>query len=175
MIYFKLLIFILFTSLSSNATNISVVNIDELISTNKNYIKIIKEIEDSQKKYHKNFKIKEEFIDNIYKDIENSKLLLNDNERNKLINEYNTELDKLNNLVNNFNIHYQNEIINIRNIILKEIIELLEIYATVNEVDLIMDSTNYLIASNDINITSYIKKQLDLIELDLGYKNFDKN
>ena len=77
--------------------------------------------------------------------------------------------------VDEFNIHYQNQIIQIREIVLKEIIILLEKYAIENSIDLILDSTSYLIASNSIDITDIINKQLENINIKLEFKDFENN
>ena len=63
----------------------------------------------------------------------------------------------------------------IRENVLKEIIILLENYAIDNNVNLVLDSTSYLIASNSLDITNTINEQLSQIELKLEYKNFEKN
>ena len=55
-------------------------------------------------------------------------------------------------MVDEFNFHYQNEIIKIRENILKEIIILLR-NMLLKKNDLILDSTSYLIASNSLDIT----------------------
>ena len=60
-------------------------------------------------------------------------------------------------------------------IILKEIFILLEKYAIENQIDLILDSASYLIASNSIDITDIINKKLQNINLKLEYTNFEKN
>ena len=78
-------------------------------------------------------------------------------------------------LIEEFNFHYQNQIINIREIILKEIIKLLEKYAIENNIDLILDSTSYLIASNSLDITIDINSELEKLNLKLEYKDFEKN
>ena len=49
------------------------------------------------------------------------------------------------------------KLLNIRETILKEIIKLLEKYAIENNIDLILDSTSYLIASNSLDITDIYK------------------
>jgi len=77
--------------------------------------------------------------------------------------------------VEEFNLHYQNQITNIREIILKEIFILLEKYAIENQVDLILDTANYLIASNSIDVTDSINEKLKNINLKLEYTNFEKN
>ena len=66
------------------------------------------------------------------------------------IDNYNNQLSDFTILIEEFNFHYQNQIINIREIILKKIFILLEKYAIENNIDLILDSTSYLIASNSI-------------------------
>ena len=100
---------------------------------------------------------------------------MNETEINELINSYNEELNNFTNLVDNFNQHYQNEIIRIRKIIFEEIIVLLEKYAKNNNVDLVLDSTSYIIASNSINITNILEEELKNINLNLELKNFEKN
>ena len=44
-----------------------------------------------------------------------------------------------------------------------------------NDIDIILDSTSYLIASNSIDITDYISNELKKINLQLEYKDFEKN
>ena len=44
-----------------------------------------------------------------------------------------------------------------------------------NNVDLVLDSTSYLIASNSLDITTSINEQLSQIDMKLEYKNFEKN
>ena len=108
-------------------------------------------------------------------DIENAKLILSENEINLQIDKYNKELNAFTLLVDNFNIHYQDQIFSIRETILKEIILILEKYATDNKIDLILDSTSYLIASNSLDITIIIKEKLEKINLQLDFKDFETN
>ena len=177
MIKFKLFLILIIISISkySFSNNILVMNIDELINTNNIYINIINKIELSQEKISKKFIDKEIEIENNFKEIEESKMLLEQNELNILINNYNLKLEEFKKLVDEFNLHYQDQIINIRKIMLKEIIVLAEKYAKNNDVDLILDSTSYLIASNSINITNIIKERLDNIDLKLEFEPFEYN
>ena len=71
--------------------------------------------------------------------------------------------------------HYQNQIINIKEVILKEILKLLEKYAIENRIDIILDSTTYLIASNSLDITNNINNELEKLNLNLEYKDFEKD
>ena len=92
-----------------------------------------------------------------------------------MIENYNNKLSKLSARIERFNLHYQNEIINIRNQIFNEIITLLEKYVNDNNIKLVFDSNNYLIASNTIDITTIIHEKMNEINLKLGFENFEKN
>ena len=160
---------------SAIAQKIVVINIQFLIDNNILYQDTIKEIEKSQQEYLQKFKNIENDLQSILNEIEESKLLLNDNEINKKIDKYNVDLSDFKKLVENFNFHYQNQIISIRDSILEEILFILENYAIENNIDLILDSTSYLIASNNIDITNDINLELEKIDLKLEYKDFEKN
>ena len=157
------------------AQNIVVIDIQSLIDKNSVYTKTIKEIEKNQDKYLKNFENKENELKQILKNIENSRLILSEKEINTQIDDYNKELNNFSNIIEEFNIHYQNQIITMRETIFKEIIVLLEKYAIENNIDLILDSTSYLIASNSIDITNIIYNELKKINIKLEYKNFEYN
>ena len=169
------LIFFIFFSNVSLSKNICVINLDEIINKNKYYIEIVNKLEINQKKYFEDFNVQEKEIEKLLSEIEEAKLILNENEINSLINNYNDKLENFAKNVDNFNSHYQNEIIKIRNSILKEIINLVEKYAKQNKIDLVMDSESYLMASNNINITQQIQEELNKIELELDFKDFEEN
>ena len=174
-IYQIILIFLVFFSNFVFAQTIAVVNIQSLIDNNNYYKEIIKDIELSQEKYLEKFELKEKELNDKLKDLEQSKLILNEIEINAQIDNYNEELTAFTLTVEQFNLHYQNQVINIKEIILKEIFIILEKYAIENQVDLILDSASYLIASNSIDITDSINEKLQNINLKLEYINFEKN
>ncbi len=165
---------IIFSKLSF-AQSIVVVNIQFLIDNNKDYLNILEEMELSQKDHLDKFQKKESELKKIFNDIEESKLILSENEINLQIENYNNQLTNFTILVDDFNLHYQNQIAEIREKILKEIFQLLEKYAIKNKIDLILDSNNYLIASNSIDITENINNDLKKINLTLEYNDFKKN
>ena len=176
----KLIYIIIFFFISTYSTNIfsqtiAIVNLQSLIDNNQSYKKIIKKIELDQQKYLQDFDVKENELVVILNEIEESKLILSEDEINIQIEEYNNQLSDFTILIEEFNSHYQNQIIDIRETILKEIITLLEEYAFENRVDLILDSTSYLIASNSLDITNDINSELDKLKLNLEYKSFEKN
>ena len=175
LIYFIIFFILNFISSIIVAQTIVVVNIQSLIDSNTMYQSTINEMNKSQKIYLDNFEKKENELTTLLKEIENSKLILNENEINLKITDYNNKLNDFTKLIDDFNSHYQNEIIVIRENVLKEIIVLLENYAIDNNVDLVLDSTSYLIASNSLDITTSINEQLSQIDMKLEYKNFAKN
>ena len=154
---------IIFSKLSFSQS-IVVVNIQFLIDNNKDYLNILEEMELSQKDHLDIFQKKESELKKILNDIEESKLILNENEINLQIENYNNQLTNFTILVDDFNLHYQSQIAKIREKILKEIIQLLEKYAIKNKIDLILDSNSYLIASNSIDITENINNELKKIK-----------
>ena len=174
-VYIIIFLFINTVSFNIFAQIIAVVNIQSLIDNNKIYQKTLKNIEINQEKFLKDFNIMENELIKKQNEIEEAKLILNEDEIYIQIQNYNNELSQFNILIEEFNFHYQNEIIKIREIILKEILKLLEEYALENSVDLVLDSTTYLIASNSLDITIDIKGELDKLNLNLEYKDFEKN
>ena len=175
LIYIITFFFINFFSFNIFSQTIAIVNVQFLIDENAIYQKILKDIEINQEKYLKDFNIMENELIIKLNEIEESKLILNDDEINIRIENYNNQLSQFNILIEKFNFHYQNEIIKIRETILKEILKLLEKYALENSVDLILDSNTYLIASNSLDITIDINAELEKLNLNLEYKDFEKN
>ena len=175
LIYIIIFIFINIFTFNTFSQTISIVNVQSLIDNNKIYKKILLDIEINQEKYLKDFNLMENELTIKFNEIEESKLILSEEEINAQIENYNNKLSQFSILIEEFNTHYQNEIIKIRETILKEILKLLEKYALENNVDLILDSTTYLIASNSLDITIDINSELEKINLNLEYKDFEKN
>ena len=168
----NIILLFLFLIKPSHSSEVIVVNIEKLIDQNLSYIKIIKEIEESQSDYLLNFQKEEIRLNNLLEEIENSKLILSEKDLETLVVSYNNQLADFNILVDNFNTHYQNQIINIRQSVFQEIIVLIENYVKSNDVDLVLDSTSYLIASNKINITDIILDELEDIKIKLQFDEF---
>ena len=170
-----IIFFILIINKSIFAQSIAIVNIQNLIDTNEIYIDVVEEMEINQKLQLKDLEGKENELIEIFNQIENSKLILSENELNLQVSNYNNKLNNFTLLVDEFNYHYQNQIIVLRERVLNEIILILQKYATENKLDLILDSTSYLIASNSLDITEIIFNELAQVEFTLQYENFEKN
>ena len=173
LIYILFFFYICFFSSNVFSQNIAVINIQSLIDSNYIYNETIKEMELSQKKILNKLNSREEELKILLNEIEESKLILSEKEINAKINYYNNQLSDFTIKVDDFNFHYQNQIIILRESVLKEIIILIEKYAIENDIDLILDSNSYLIASNSLDITNLIKIKLEKINLKLEYKSFE--
>jgi len=171
----SLIVLILILTKTSYSSNLIVLDIEEIINSNKQYEEILIKINNNQDKSSNLLKKDELELENLFEEIEDSKLLLDENEINRLIEEYNIKSNKFNEVVESFNLHYQEQIVEIRKFIIQEIIVLAEKYAKDNNIDIILDSSSYLIASNKINITGIIREKLNNIDLKLEFKDFEKN
>lgn len=160
---------------NTSAQNIAIIDIQSLIENNKKFKEAVKNIEKNQEKDLELFEKTENDLEIMLKDIEDSKLLLSETEINNKINNYNIKLDKFKKLVDDYNIHYQKQVIKIKEKILSEIMKLLENYITDNDIDLILDSTNYLISSKSLDVTENIMQKLDKLNIKLDYEYFKKD
>ncbi len=155
------------------STNIVVIDVNSLINNSKHFLEISNKINFSQQEYKNNLKNIEQ---NLYKkkeELENLKLIVNDEEFNIKKNEYYNEVANFENDVANFNNHYENEIINIKNIIFSKISELIQNYAIENQIDLILDKNQYLLSSDKINISEKILIKLNDSIIDLEFNEYE--
>ena len=155
------------------STNIVVIDVNSLINNSKHFLEISNKINFSQQEYKNNLKNIEQ---NLYKkkeELENLKLIVNDEEFNIKKNEYYNEVANFENDVANFNNHYENEIINIKNIIFSKISELIQNYAIENQIDLILDKNQYLLSSDKINISEKILIELNESIIDLEFTEYE--
>ena len=162
-------IFFVLISQSIHPQKIVVINLEFIINNSNQYQEIIKKILKDQELKKNDFKKEEEIIKSKQNEIENSKLILSKDEFELKVDEYNKILRNFKDSIDEFNFHYDNQILKIRNQILEYIVKLLEKYAIENKIDLIFDNKNYIIASNSIDITDSILKELDTLDLNLQF------
>ena len=170
--YIFLLTFFVSTS-SAYSTNVVVIDINYLINNSKHFLEISKKINTSQQEYKSKFINIEQ---NLYKkkeELEDLKLILNEDEFNIKKNLYYDEVANFENDVSNFNNHFEKEIINIKNIIFLKISELIQNYATINQIDLILDKNQYLISSDKIDISEIIFLELNDSIIDLKFTKYE--
>ena len=165
---FFTIIFVLLNQ-SIYAQKIAVINLDYIINNSNQYQEIIIKMLTAQELKKNDFIKEEKIIQSHLNEINNSKLILEENEIKLKIDEYNKILSIFKDSVDEFNFHYDNQILKIRNQIIEKIVKLLEKYAIENKIDLIFDNKNYIIASNSIDITDIILNELNTIDLNLQF------
>ena len=87
--------------------------------------------------------------------------------------EYYKAVSKFEENVSKFNNHYENEIINIKNIIFARISELVQEYASKNGIELILEKNQYLIAADTININKVIFEKLNTSKMELNFAIYE--
>ena len=155
------------------ATKVAVIDINFLIDNSNQFNEILKKINSSQIQAKENFQNTEQNLLKIKSELEESKLILSNEEFNLKKEEYYKEVAKFEDNVSKFNNHYENEIINIKNIIFARITELIQGYASENGIELIIDKNQYLIAADTININEIIFEKLNKAKMELNFAIYE--
>ena len=129
-------------------------------------------IEKDQVKHKSNFRELESKLEEELKNIDNLKLILDNDALDNEINIYNQNLQNFNYEIKKFNDHYESQINNLKNIILKKIIEIIKKYSLDNQIDLILDSNSYILSSNSIDITEIMQEKLNTLNFDINFEKY---
>ena len=167
-----LIIFSLYSS-SVYSTKVAVIDINFLIDNSIHFNEISKKINSTQIQAKENFQNTEQNLLKIKSELEDSKLILSNDEFNLKKEEYYKEVSKFEENVSKFNNHYENEIIKIKNIIFAKISELVQEYASKNGIELIIEKNQYLIAADTININEVIFEKLNKSKVELNFTIYE--
>ena len=154
------------------AINVRVLDLQLIINNNKELLNLISKIEQDQSVHRESFQTTELELQSELQEIDELKLILETSELEKEINIYNDNFKKFNEKINKFNSHYENQINVLKNNILENILEILKEYSLDNQIDLILDSNNYILSSNSINITNIILDDLNKLNTDASFEKF---
>ena len=157
----------------SYSTDVAVIDINYIKNNSNHFIEVSKKINTSQIKLKEQFNKKEDDLFKLKEELEDLKLILSEDEFNLKKNEYYKKVEKFEKDVSNFNNHYENEIINIKNIIFSKISDLIQEYASSNQIDLILEKNQYLIAAEKINISEIIFTRLNESKIELKFKKYE--
>ena len=159
-------------SFSAFSTNIRVIDFQKIIENNATVKLLYQQINDDQE-YHKEiFKNDELKLQNEIKRIEKLNLILEPTELDKEISNYNNELNDFNEKIEKFNVHYELQINNLKNTIINVILDELKEYSEDNKIDLVLDSKNYVLSSNSINITDLIEDQVNKKKIEFSFEKY---
>ena len=171
-VYLFLIISFLYSA-NIYATNIAVIDINFLIDNSVQFKEVSKKINSSQIEIKEQFNNIEQNLLKIKSELEESKLVLSNEEFNLKKEEYYKKVSKFENDVAQFNNHYENQIINIKNIIFAKISELVQEHASLNGIELILEKNQYLIAADKININKVIFEKLNVSKIDLNFTIYE--
>lgn len=171
---FRFFLILIIINFSSNAfsTNIRVIDFQKIIENNIFTSLLYDQIDKDQLTHKEKFKNNELELKNELERIEKLNLILESSELQKEIEIYNQKLNKFNEKIENFNLHYELQINNFKNKIINIILEILKTYSEDNKIDLILDSTNYILSSNSINITDLIQDQVNKKTIELNFEKY---
>ena len=165
------LIVIIFSS-SAFSANIRVLDFQKIIDTNVNISLLYDQIEKDQITHKEEFKKQELDLQSELERIEKLNLILEPTELDKEIEIYNQQLSNFNDNIEKFNLHYELQINNLKKIIINIILEELKKYSEDNKIDLILDSNNYILSSNSINITDLIEEQVNKKKIEINFEKY---
>ena len=162
----------IFLSSSAFSTNIRVIDFQKIIDNYTNISLLYDEINEDQLPHKEIFKKDELNLQNELERIEKLNLILDSSEIEKEIQNYNKQLNDFNSKIEKFNLHYEVQINNLKNIIANLILEELKKYSEDNNIDLVLDSNNYILSSNSINITDFIIDMINKKKIDFNFEKY---
>ena len=159
--------FILVFSSSINAQKIATIKISYLITNSIVYSDFIKKLNITKKSFTNNLKVEEEKLIFQEKNIEDSKLILDDISLNKLIDTYNIEINKYQKKINNFN-NEIDQVVNFnQNIIVNEIIPIVQLISETQNIDIVLNEDQYFLSAQNNDNSEFVLKELNKKKIEL--------
>ena len=154
----KLIIFIIFFVFPTNilAINIATINIAYILEKSSSYNNFLEELAKKKSELQNKLDIKENDLTKLKQEIDNSKLIINEDELNLMISNYNGQLQILDKEVKKINLFFSKNIEINKNIIIKQIISYIENISIKSEIDIVLTEDQYFMSSKKINISHQI-------------------
>ena len=147
--------------------NLASININYIYDKSLVYNNFLKDLSTYKLNLEKEIKLLENKLLEDQKSIEENQLILNNDEITKLTNQYQIDFEKISNMVKNINDNISQNIRTNQNIINKQIILISQNIAKENNIDLIIESKDYFISSDQIDISNKIIELLNNIDFKL--------
>ena len=144
------------------AEDFATINYNIIFEKSSAFQNFLKELEKYKKKQVKKFNNTEKQLLKQKTNLDNSQLILSEKEMNKQISEYETNIKTYQNNVQLINDQMFTEIENAKNFIRKEVTLVLQELAIENNIKIIFDENNYIVAIKKIDLTDQVIKQLNL-------------
>ena len=156
MIYRFTLLFFIIISTNLFAHNIATINLNLIYEKSIHYVKFMEKLSDYKKLLENEIRDEENILLKSKNNIENNRYILNEKELTKLTKQYESEFNRLQIKLDNFNINISENITNSQKILNKEIIIISQQISSKNDLSLVLENTNFFIASDQIDISENI-------------------
>ena len=166
-ILFLLFYFFIGTSNVYANQNIATLNLETIFKNSIAYSEFIVELNIIRKNYNHTFKKNELSLLDQKKKIDDSRLIFNESEINKIVELYKNEFNTFNKNVEKFNKKVSNLLEYNQQILMNQIIEISKVISTNNNFHIVLTEDNYFIASDNYDITNLIIEKLNLINIKL--------
>ena len=167
----KHVVFVIFFVFSTNllAINIATINIAYILEKSVSYNNFLDELSDKKIELQSTLNIKEKDLEKLKQEIDNSKLIISEDELNLMISNYNNQLQILEQEIKRINLFFSNNIEINKNKIIKQIISYIENISAESNIDIILTEDQYFMSSKKIDISNQIVNLLnnDIITLEI--------
>ena len=160
---FFFIIFFLF-SVKLSAINLATINIAYILEKSVSYNNFLDELSNKKLELQNTLNVKEKDLEELKNEIDNSKLIVSEDELNLMISNYNNQLNKLDQEVKKINIFFSNNIEINKNLIIKQIISYIENISNKSKIDVVLTEDQYFMSSKKIDISNEI---IDLINKEI--------
>jgi len=154
----KFIIFIIFFVFPTNlsAINISTINIAYILEKSISYNNFLDELDEKKLELQNTLETKEQDLKKLKQEIENSKLIVNEDELNLMISNYNDQFKILDQEVKKINLFFSKNIEVNKNIIINQIISYIEDISIKSNIDIILTEDQYFMSSKKIDISNQL-------------------
>ena len=163
---------IVIISTSAFSTNIRVLDFQQIIQNHTNLASLYDLIDKDQQTHKTIFTNDEINLQKELERIEELNLILEPKEFENEVEIYNQKLKNFNDKIEKFNLHYELQVNNFKNKIINNILDVLKKYSEDNKIDLILDSNNYILSSNSINITDLIEEKVNNKKIEINFEKY---
>ncbi|PPR46556.1 MAG: hypothetical protein CFH19_01181 [Alphaproteobacteria bacterium MarineAlpha5_Bin9] len=162
---------ILFSIISFEAftQNIGTINFIKIFNQSSSYKLFIDQIEDFKKKNIETFTKEEKILISKKNEIEESKILLSEQEYINKVNEFNDLKIIFDNKIQTYNNIIDNNINNNEKIIIDKVTEIIAKLANEKQIDLVLSEKNYYLSSDKIDLTNEVIEILNKTEIKLNF------
>ena len=166
---FKFVIIFFFITFNLQSTEIATININNILEKSISYNNFLNELNKKKTKFENKISLKENDLNLLNLEIQDSELIINQNELDILISKYNKEVQNLENEIKQINLFFSKNIEINKNKIINQIISFIGEISKSVKFDIILTEDQYFMSSKNIDISDRVIEIINknLIELEI--------